>query len=178
VAALLASEPSNCRGKRLRQRVTELYEHRYLFVQRQLTKAERKLLLRISRGLPRLRALRQVMEEVYRLFDRRCRTQTALDKLRKLQYRVKCFRNLGQTLHTLFSPHLEKALTFLDDALLPATSNAVERGNRRHRKMRKSVYRVRTHHAIVCRMALDLLRDRQRADRAYTPATLHYARAG
>jgi hypothetical protein len=26
-------------------------------------------------------------------------------------------------------------LTFLDDTLLPATSNAVERGNRRYRKM-------------------------------------------
>ena len=166
------------RGNRLRQRVTELYEHRYLFVQRQLTKAERKLLLRITHGLRRLRALREVMEEVYRLFDRRCRTQTALEKLRKLRYRVKCFRQLGKTLQTLYGPNLEKALTFLDNSLLPATSNAVERGNRRHRKMQKSVYRVRTHHAIVCRMALDLLRDSQRADRAYTLAALHYARAG
>jgi hypothetical protein len=166
------------RNKRLQQRVAELFEHRYLFVQRKLTEAERKILRRITRGLRHLRALRQVMQEVYRLFDRRCRTQTALDKLRKLQYRVKCFRNLGQTLQTLFSPNLAKALTFLDDSLLPATSNAVERGNRRHRKMQKSVYRVRTHHAMVCRMALDLLRDRQRAERCHTLATLHYARAG
>ena len=30
----------------------------------------------------------------------------------------------------------------LDDKLLPVTSNAVERGNRRHRKMQKRVYRV------------------------------------
>ena len=166
------------RSKRLQQRVAELFEHRYLFVQRKLTEAERKILLRITRGLRHLRALRKVMEEVYRLFDRRCRTQTALDKLRKLQYRVKCFRNLGKTLQTLFSPNLAKALTFLDDSLLPATSNAVERGNRRHRKMQKSVYRVRTHHAMVSRMALDLLRDRQCAERWHTLATLHHARAG
>jgi hypothetical protein len=41
-------------------------------------------------------------------------------------------------------PYLEQALTLLDDTLLPATSNAVERGNRRHRKRQKSVYRVRS----------------------------------
>ena len=166
------------RKKRLEQRVADLFEHRYLFVQRQLTETERGILRRITRGLRHLRALREVMEEVYRLFDRRCRTQTALEKLRRLQYRVKCFRNLGQTLQTLFSPNLAKALTFLDDSLLPPTSNAVERGNRRHRKMQKSVYRVRTHQAMIHRMALDLLRDRQRAEHWRTLAALHYARAG
>ena len=164
------------RRKRLQQRVAELFEHRYLFVQRKLTEAERKILRRITRGLRHLRALREVMEEVYRLFDRRCRMQTALEKLRKLQYRVKCFRELGKTLQTLFSPNLAKALTFLDDSLLPATSNAVERGNRRHRKMQKSIYRVRTHGAMICRMALDLLRDKQCAERRHTMAALHHAR--
>src|SRR5262245_9290722 len=78
------------------------------------------------------------------LFDRRCRTQTALDKLATLRRRVQRFKALGDTLKKLFSPTLEKALTFLDDKLLPSTSNAVERGNRRYRKMQKSVYRVRT----------------------------------
>lgn len=34
--------------------------------------------------------------------------------------------------------------TFLDDKWLPTTSNAVERGNRRHRKRPKSVYRIRS----------------------------------
>jgi hypothetical protein len=42
---------------------------------------------------------------------------------------------VGATLKKLFAPTLEKALTFLDDKLLPSTSNAVERGNRRYRKM-------------------------------------------
>ena len=73
------------------------------------------------------------MDEVYRLFDRRCRTDTGLRKLTKLRQRVRRYRNLGQSLDKLDSPNLEKALTFLDDQLLPATSNAVERGNRRLR---------------------------------------------
>ena len=34
----------------------------------------------------------------------------------------------------LFVPGLEKALVCLDEKLLGATSNAVERGNRRYRK--------------------------------------------
>jgi hypothetical protein len=53
----------------------------------------------------------------------------------RLRQRVRRFTRLRQTLKKLFSPNLEKALTFLDDSLLPPTSNAVERGNRRHRKM-------------------------------------------
>src|SRR5262245_706410 len=67
------------------------------------------------------------MEQVYALFDRRCRTQTALAKLATLRRRVQRFKALGDTLKKLFSPTLEKALTFLDDTLLPSTSNAVER---------------------------------------------------
>src|SRR5882672_4957396 len=81
---------------------------------------------------------------IYALFDRRCRTQTALDKLQKLRQWVNRFQWIGDTLKKVFAPTLEKALTLLDDKLLPATSNAVERGNRRHRKMQKSVYRVRS----------------------------------
>jgi hypothetical protein len=54
----------------------------------------------------------------------------------------------------LHSPNLDKALTFLDDKLLPATSNAVERGNRRHRKMQKTIYRVRRRRNLRGRVAL------------------------
>jgi hypothetical protein len=166
------------RNKRLQAKVTALFDNRHLFVRRSLTGTERKTLRRITRGQPQLRTLRAIMEEVYRLFDRRCTTQTALGKLRRLRRWVQGFKDVGKTLQKLHSPALEKALTFLDDSLLPATSNAVERGNRRHRKMQKSIYRVRTHHAIVCRMALDLLRDRQRAERWKTMTALHRARAG
>ncbi len=164
--------------KRLAEQGAALFTHRYLFVQRHLHKTDRKTLWRISRGLPQLRALRAIMEQVYALFDRRCRTQTALDKLAKLQRRVQRFPALGDTLKKLFAPTLEKALTFLDDKLLPSTSNAVERGNRRYRKMQKQVYRVRTQGQIRARLALDMWREAQAEGRQQTLTSLHHARAG
>jgi phage tail protein X len=164
--------------KRLAAQGAALFTHRYLFVQRHLTKTERKTLWRVSRGLPQLPALRAVMDQVYALFDRRCRTQTALDKLATLRRRLLRFPQVGETLKKLFAPTLEKALTFLDDKLLPATSNAVERGNRRYRKMQKSVYRVRTQEQIKARLALDRWREAQAEGRQQTLALLHRARAG
>ena len=119
--------------KRIEKKVGDLFEHRYLFVQHVLTPAQRRTLIRITRGRPELRTLRDIMDEVYRLFDRRCRSDTALEKLARLRRRVRRFKWIGKTLQKLFSPNLGKALTFLDDKLLPSTSNAVERGNRRHR---------------------------------------------
>jgi Transposase len=163
--------------KRIEQKVGDLFEHRYLFVRRHLTDSERKTLTRITRGQPQLRSLRGLMEEVYRLFDRRCRTATALAKLAKLRARLRRFGQLRKALKKLFAAGLEKALVFLDEKLLGATSNAVERGNRRYRKMQKTVYRVRTRHAIEARLALDLLRERQAQGRAETTETLHKARA-
>ena len=140
--------------------------------------SERATLGRISRGQPQLRALRGLMEEVYRLFDRRCRTATALAKLAKLRARLRRFGRLREVLKKLLSPGLEKALVFLDEKLLGATSNAVERGNRRYRKMQKTVYRVRTRRAIEGRLALDLQRERQARGRAETTKTLHKAQGG
>src|SRR5512132_4642173 len=101
--------------KRLAAQGAALFSSRYLFVQRHLNKTERKTLWRVSRGVPQLRVLRAIIEQVYALFDRRCRTQTALAKLAKLRRHVQRFRQLGETLKKLFSPTLEKALTFLDD---------------------------------------------------------------
>jgi Transposase len=164
-------------AKRLQQKIADLFEHRYLFVQHDLTIAQRRTLRQITRGLPQLRTLREIMEEVYRLFDRRCRTDTALAKLAKLRRRVRRFKAVGKVLSKLQSPNLDKALTFLDDKLLPSTSNAVERGNRRHRKMQKTVYRVRTQEHIHDRIALDMLRDSQKDDRTTTIKTLHKDRA-
>jgi hypothetical protein len=165
------------RKKRLEQKIADLFEHRYLFVRHHLSHSEQKTLTRITRGLPQLRTLRSIMDEVYRLFDRRCRTDTALEKLAELRRRVRRFRSVGRTLQKLFSPNLEKALTFLDDRLLGSTSNAVERGNRRYRKMQKTVYRVRTQAHIEGRMALDMLRESRASDRAKTTEILHHARA-
>jgi hypothetical protein len=166
------------RKGRLADKVRDLFDHRHLFVQHDLSQAEQKTLQRISRGQPLLRDLREIMDEVYRLFDRRCRTDTALAKLAKLRRRVRRFQRIGKTLDKLFSPNLEKALTFLDDKLLPSTSNAVERGHRRHRKMQNSVYRVRHAPQLRARIALDMLRESRIAPRQETVKILHYARAG
>ena len=163
--------------ERLQQKIGDLFAHRYLFVQHDLTPAERRTLHHITRGLPQLRMLRTIMEEVYRLFDRRCRTDSALAKLAKLRQRVRRFKHVGKILNKLRSPNLDQALTFLDDKLLPATSNAVERGNRRHRKMQKTIYRVRTQEHISNRIALDMLRDLQKEGHGRTLTILHKTRA-
>jgi len=165
------------RRRQLEQRIRDLFEYRHLFVQHHLTASERTTLQRVARGLSPLRALREIMDEVYRLFDRRCRTDTALAKLARLRQRVRRFGEVRQTLNKLFSANLEKALTFLDDRLLPSTSNAVERGNRRYRKMQKTIYRVRTQEHIVDRIALDMLREARKEQRQQTRGSLHEARA-
>src|SRR4051812_43658841 len=69
------------RKKRIEGKVGELYRHRYLFVRRHLTASERKTLARITRGQPQLRTLRGLMEEVYRLFDRRWRAGAGVGQL-------------------------------------------------------------------------------------------------
>jgi hypothetical protein len=163
--------------KRQKQRVAELFEHRYLFVRHHLSKAQREQLRKLTRGLPQLRRLREIMDEVYRLFDRRCKTQTALKKLAKLRRRVRRFKTLGQALSKLFSPNLEKALEFLDDKLLGSTSNAVERSNRRFRKAQNSIYSVRTKKHLEQRLALDMHREQRAPKRRKTIKTLHVARS-
>jgi hypothetical protein len=166
------------KSKFIQEKISALFQERFLFVKRRLKPSERKRLLFITRGLPQLRKLREIMDQIYALFDRRCRTQTAQGKLRKLQQWVKRFKWIGDTLKKVFSPNLEQALTFLDDKLLPATSNAVERGNRRHRKMQKSVYRVRSKACLERRIALDMFRESRAEDRDQTTKTLHKARRG
>jgi len=188
---LAAQAPPLCRGRprkdpeaqrphrkaqAIQQRVAALFEHRYLFVRHHLTPAQRATLHGLLRYGRQLRALRAIMDEVYRLFDRRCRTDTALVKLACLRQRVRRYHSLGKSLDKLQSPNLEKALTFLDDKLLSATSNVVERANRRHRKMQKTIYRVRRHKSLSGRIALDLQRDQQAPGRLVTVACLHQAR--
>jgi transposase-like protein len=160
-----------------KRRVAELFEHRYLFVRHHLSPAEQKQLQKLLYGRRQLRTLRQIMEEVYRLFDRRCRTQTALKKLQRLRRRARRFKPLGQALNKLKNPNLEKALEFLDDKLLGATNNAVERANRRFRKAQKSIYCVRTKEHLEQRLALDMYREQQAPKRQQTAKTLHQARS-
>ena len=92
--------------------------------------------------------------------------------------RVSRFRKLKETLKKLFSPNLEKALIFLDDSLLPSTSNAVERANRRYRKMQKSIYCVRTREHISQRIAIDMQRDVFIDSQNCTINALHHYRTG
>src|SRR2546425_9045221 len=165
-------------NKAIQQKISDLFQDRFLFVKRRLTRSERHRYMHITRGLPQLRTLREIMDHIYALFDRRCHTQTALGKLKKLRQWVNRFTWIGDTLKKVFSPTLEKALTFLDDKLLPSTSNAVERGNRRHRKMQKSVYRIRSKVCLEGRIALDMIRESRAENRAQTTQTLHKARKG
>jgi len=164
------------RAKRIERRVAELFKHRHLFIRHHLSAARRRQVQQLCRGQRQLRAVRQIMDEVYQLFDRRCRTDTALAKLERLRQKLKRYRSLGRSLDKLKSPNLEKALTFLDERLLGATSNAVERSNRRVRKMQKTVYRVRTQQSLKARLALDLQRDHRAGDRQATSEALHHDR--
>jgi hypothetical protein len=170
-------QPLSRKANRQKQRVADLFENRYLFVRHHLTQTQRQRLVRLTRGLPQLRRLREIMDEVYRLFDRRCKTRTAVQRLAKLRQRVRRFKKLGQALNKLSSPNLEKALEFLDDKLLGSTSNAVERGNRRFRKAQKSIYSVRTKSHLEERIALDMHREQRAPQRQQTTKTLHRSRS-
>ena len=131
----------------------------------------------MRRGQPQLRVWRQIMDEVYRLFDRRCKTATALGRLEKWRQRVRRLPRRARALAKWNSPNLEKALLFLDDRLLGSTSNAVERSNRRYRKAPKSIYGVRSKRPRAQRIALDRHRELRAGKRARTRKTLHRARS-
>jgi hypothetical protein len=70
-----------------------------------------------------------------------------------------------------------RALEFLADQLLGATSNAVERSKRRFRKAQKSIYNARTKPHLEERLSLELNRELQTAKRTRTRKTLHDARS-
>ena len=88
--------------------VADLFEHRYLFVRHHKSPAQQKQLPKLLYGRPQLRTLCKIMAAVYRLFDRRCKTQTALKKLQRLRRRVQRFKTLGQALNKLKSPVLPR----------------------------------------------------------------------
>ena len=84
--------------RRLQQGVAELFAHRSRFARHPRTAAQRATLRCLCRGCPGLRPLRAPRDEVYRLFDRRCRTDAALARLARLRRRVRRFRSLGKSL--------------------------------------------------------------------------------
>src|SRR6266478_3692816 len=85
------------KSKSIQQKISDLFQERSLFVTRRLKASECKRRMSITRGLPPLRKLREIMEHMYALFDRRCRTQTALDKLEKWRQWVQRFTWIGDT---------------------------------------------------------------------------------
>jgi hypothetical protein len=166
------------KNEKIQKKIGSLFEYRYLFVQKKLSSKERRILKEITKGVPALRELRKFVDAVYGLYDRRCRRRTALKKLEKLCKRLKKDDHWSQVLKKMESPTVAKSLVFLDDKKLPSTSNAVERGNRRFRKMQKTVYRVRTQVNIRNRIALDMIREARQSRQCQTIQALHYARAG
>jgi Transposase len=90
-----AQQAQTRRSQRCKQRVAELFERRHLFVRRHPTAEQKKVLARLVRGRPQLRALREIMDEVYRLFDRRCKTATAVRRLQRLRQHVRRFKRLA-----------------------------------------------------------------------------------
>jgi hypothetical protein len=53
------------KSKAIQEQISDLFQDRYLFVRRRLKASERKRLMRITRGFPQLRKLRELMEQVY-----------------------------------------------------------------------------------------------------------------
>jgi len=160
--APLASEKKKMeREKRKKQYITELYQNRTLWVKKRLTKYEKRTLKKLSREQRFLKILRSLMDKVYSLFDKRCSLETAMRKLHRI-IKSPCLnqcKEIDFIMRKLSNPNLPHAFLFLDDTLLEATSNSVERSNRRHRKMQKSIYKVRCKDSIECRIKLDMKRD-------------------
>ena len=71
------------KSTRMPQQIPAIFPHRFVFVQRRLPPAERTRLGHLTRGMPHLRNLREIMDHVSALCDRRCRTHTALGTLAK-----------------------------------------------------------------------------------------------
>jgi transposase len=105
-------------AKRMREQIGELFERRYLLVQHGLSPAEERILRQLARRHREIGQLRELMDAVYRLFDRRCRTEKALAKLAVLRGKLSRFAHLGKVLSKIQSPNIENALTFLDDKML------------------------------------------------------------
>ena len=52
------------KSKQIQEKIRDLFQERFLFVKRRLKPSERKQFLHITRGLPQLRKLREIMEHI------------------------------------------------------------------------------------------------------------------
>jgi hypothetical protein len=55
------------KSKQMREKISALFQGRFLFVKRRLKPREHRQLLSITRGLPQLRKLREIMAHIYAL---------------------------------------------------------------------------------------------------------------
>ena len=163
--------------KSIRRDNQELLQNRFLLVQRSLTPEQKLWVDGKSLLYPEIGKLRSLMDQVYDLYDPAFfHHELAMTKLRLLRTRIPEFQDFGKLPSKLASSGLEKSLTYFKDRRIESTSNVVERANRRHQKMQKSVYHLKTHQSLRHRIALDLFRDRGLPRRRTTLATLHHLR--
>lgn len=161
-----------------REHLLELYRKRYQIVARELKEEKLQQLTKLLEPYPELSQLRGLMQKVYGLYQ--CQsTRQATAKLTELRPEALKLREehaLQVDFSSLLGPCIERSLIYLDHPQLPGTSNAVERSNRRYRKMQKSVYRVRSRRRMQGRLALDLLREQRWRQRQESLLTLHRSR--
>lgn len=135
--------------------------HRFTWLLKHPTVVQRRRIRRLGRRYPLLAALREFVDRLHQLFDRRCCKATAQLKLHNLRQHgmFKRFPQLDLIRRRMASPNLDKALEFLEDPDLAPTNNAVERENRRHRKRQKTIYRARTRQTIAARIRFSMVHD-------------------
>lgn len=169
------------RAEQIRQRrehLLALYRNRYRIVARDLTPEQLQRLRTLLEPYPELSRLRELMQKVYALYDCPSRAQ-AMQRLLELRQEALALKQehaLKVDFTSLLGPCIEKSLVYLDHPQLPSTSNAVERSNRRYRKLQKSVYRVRGRRQMEGRLAMDLVREQRGPQRHRSLLTLHRSR--
>ena len=161
-----------------REKLLKLYRRRYTLVARNPDPQQLAELRELLQPYPEITTVRDLMQQVYGLYDcpGSAEALTKLAGIRTQAEQLQDRRSMAALLAALNGPCIEKSLVFLDHRDLPSTSNAVERGNRRHRKMQKSVYRVRAKRQVERRLAMDLLREQRAVGREEVLLTLHELR--
>ena len=90
-----AARRSARKSKSLQQNISAVFHERFRWVKRHGKPRERQRLLHMPRGRPQRRQRRELMAHMDALVDRRCRTQTALDKRNQLRQWVQRFPGMG-----------------------------------------------------------------------------------
>ena len=143
--------------------IDELYDGPFCYLSPVDAQNQRRILFHVLEGTPEKADIALLLSRF---------------KWKDLRNRLKRLKKLSKSMGRLASANTDKSLVYLDAKGFPGTSNAVERGNRRHRKMQKSVYRVRTLKRIRQRVSLDMLREQGFQVRVHVFEFLHDRRCG